>query len=61
MAHYRLYCFDHKRKISTAEWIKAESDQEAIAIAQSMNLSCDCELWLSDRLVVELPLHPITA
>lgn len=61
MAHYRLYCLDDKHKISTAEWIEANNDEEAIAIARTMSPSFDSELWLSNRLAAELPAHSVQA
>jgi hypothetical protein len=61
MADYRLYCLDGTRKIRTAEWIEADSDEEAIMIAQSMRPTTDCELWHRTRRVAALPANTIEA
>jgi hypothetical protein len=31
MAHYGLYCLDRTGKISAAEWLQADDDENAIA------------------------------
>jgi hypothetical protein len=61
MADYRLYCLNEARKIRTAEWITAGSDEEAIMTARSLKPSSDCELWHSGRMVAELRAPKIEA
>lgn len=51
MANYRYYCLDRQGKISSAEWIEADSDEAALAAAQGLGKTTPCELWLRNRLV----------
>jgi hypothetical protein len=51
---YRVYCFDIGRKTVTADFIKAASDEEAIAKAEEAYPGCKCEVWDSKRLVAQL-------
>jgi hypothetical protein len=55
MAEYRLYCLDGANRITRAERISANSDEEAVAAARAMKLPMKCELWLRDRLVTRIP------
>jgi hypothetical protein len=50
LADYRLYCYDGADKVWVADWIEADSDQEAIATAPVIE-AIKSELWLRDRLV----------
>jgi hypothetical protein len=52
---YRLYCLGDDRKIARSDWIDAQNDVEAVAIARSMKKSVDCEIWKGDRLVAVVP------
>jgi hypothetical protein len=52
---YRLYCLNEEGKIARADWIDAQDDDEAIAIARSMEKSVECEIWKGDRLVARIP------
>jgi hypothetical protein len=54
MTDYRLYCVDGAGKITSAEWIDAKNDDEALAIARAQKRSVACELWERDRLVGEV-------
>ena len=54
MATYRLYCLDGVGKVASAEWIDAESDDDAIAAAERMRGGRMCELWQNSRLVARL-------
>jgi hypothetical protein len=55
MAEYRLYCLDGAGRISLAEWIEADSDEDALAKARSMGHGAlKCELWQRNRLVARL-------
>jgi len=61
MADYRLYCLDGVNKIASAEWVDANSDDDAIMIAHSLKKSVDCELWCHGRLIARIPAFPQTA
>ena len=52
---YKLYCLGADGKITAADWIDAESDERAIAIARGMEKSVDCEIWKGSRLVARIP------
>jgi hypothetical protein len=55
MANYRLYSLGGDGRIGLAEWIRADSDEEAIAQARQMKLCVlTCEIWCKDRLVATL-------
>lgn len=54
MAHYRLYCLDGTGKISTAEWLEADADENAIHSAKDLKKNVPCELWDRDRLVARI-------
>ena len=51
---YRLYCFDGARKIVTADWIEAVSDEDAIARAETACFGPKWEIWEGNRLVAQL-------
>jgi hypothetical protein len=51
---YRVYCYDLGRKAVTADFIKASSDDEAIATAEEDYAGCKCEIWDGKRLVAQL-------
>jgi hypothetical protein len=48
---YRLYQIDGSGHFSTAEWIEASDDAEAIEAAGSRAHSGGCEIWHGGRLV----------
>lgn len=50
---YRIYAYDGARRIVTSDWIKASSDEEAVAQARSLPAT-RCELWKGDQLIAEL-------
>jgi hypothetical protein len=52
---YRLYRLDGARKIITADWIEAESDQHALEEAKNRAVEGPHELWERGRLVARLP------
>jgi hypothetical protein len=55
MPDYRLYRLDGAGRISLAEWITAETDEEAIERAREMDHGAlKCEIWLRRRLVKTL-------
>lgn len=54
MTSYRLYRLDGVRKVDFAEWIEAEDDGAAIAVAKERFTDGRCEIWLGLRLVARL-------
>jgi hypothetical protein len=55
---YRLYCFSELTgRVTAAEEIEADSDEEALAQVRSRKMPVKCELWHRDRLVAELDPH----
>jgi hypothetical protein len=55
MADYRLYSLDGDGRISLAEWIHADSDEQAITVARRMKRGAlECEIWQKDRLVATI-------
>jgi hypothetical protein len=55
MREYRLYCLDGAGKITGAEWIDADCDDEAVRIARDMNKPVACEVWQRTRFVARIP------
>ena len=56
MMPYKLYCLDGEKKIAgPPQVVEAESDQDAIGVAEAMMTGSDCELWHGGRLVAHLP------
>jgi hypothetical protein len=51
---YKLYCLGGDGKITAADWIDAESDEKAIAIARALKKDVDCEIWRGNRLVARV-------
>lgn len=51
---YRVYCYDGARNIVTADFLKASSDEEAIANAKAAGFGSMCEIWDGTRLVAQL-------
>lgn len=55
MADYRLYYMDGANRISLADWIEADSDEDAVTAAREMKPEAHrCEIWLKNRLVAKL-------
>jgi hypothetical protein len=55
MAAYRIYCLDGAGHIGLADWIEAETDEQAIVEARKVRPDANkCEVWLKDRLVGKL-------
>ena len=55
MADYRVYCLNGVGQIGLADWIEAETDEEAIAKARELRPDAHrCEVWLKQRLVATL-------
>ena len=51
---YRVYCFDLAAKVVTADFVKAATDEEAIAKVEEGGFGTKCELWDGRRLVAQL-------
>jgi acyl-coenzyme A thioesterase PaaI-like protein len=51
---YRVYRFDPGTKVVTADFIRASTDEEAIAEARATEFGTKCEVWHGRRLVAEL-------
>ena len=56
MSGYRLYCLDGANKVASAEWIEADDDAAAIAVATERHDCYECEVWQGPRLVARLGL-----
>jgi hypothetical protein len=55
MADYRIYCLDGEGRIGFAEWVGADTDENAIAEARKLWPDAHrCEIWLESRLVAKL-------
>ena len=55
MSAYRVYFVDGVNRFSRAEWIEAETDEDAIRRARPyMQDSARCEIWDRQRLVARL-------
>ena len=51
MATYRLYCLDGVGKVASAEWVEADGDDAAMALAEKRRGGRACELWQGNRLI----------
>jgi hypothetical protein len=51
MRDYRLYLLDGTGNITSAESLRANSDDEAVAAAKSLKKGERCEIWDRQRLV----------
>jgi hypothetical protein len=48
---YRYYCLDGVGHLHLADWIAAESDEDAIAQIETRHPDGKCEIWQGSRLV----------
>ena len=55
MTDYRLYLLGKDGKITSAEWIDAKSDDEAIVTVRAKRLGHNCEIWCHERHVADVP------
>ena len=55
MYDYRLYLLDRQGKIVSAEWVAADSDEEALSRARARDQDERWELWHRDRFVARAP------
>jgi hypothetical protein len=54
VASYRFYHIDGAGRFSTAEWIEASDDADAIAAARKRRRAAKAELWQGSRLVARI-------
>lgn len=55
MADYRIYCLDERGILNLADWVEAESDEEAVLKARELRPDAHkCEIWLKNRLVAKI-------
>jgi hypothetical protein len=55
MADYRIYCVDGAGRIALADWLEADTDEEAVCQAREMRPEASrCEIWQKARLVAKL-------
>jgi hypothetical protein len=54
LAEYRHYRLDGAGKISTAEWLDAASDEEAVQQVRERKLPFKSEIWARNRLVARI-------
>jgi hypothetical protein len=60
MPAYRLYCLDGAGRISLADWIEAETDDDAVAKALKVEHGArKCEVWQANRLIATLNSHDL--
>ena len=55
--NYRVYRLDRANHIVEVEWVSADSDEQAIAIARAMKNSGLREVWMGDRLVATIQVN----
>ena len=61
MPDYRLYCLDGAGRISLADWIEADSDEQAIEKARAKQHGArKCEIWQRRRLVKSLDAQDLS-
>jgi hypothetical protein len=48
---YRLYCLDGTGSITSAEWLKADSDEQALQVARDLRKGVMCEVWRGEQLI----------
>jgi len=51
---YRHYRLDGAGNISSADWLEAAGDEDAIRKVRDMKLSCGSELWDRNRRVARI-------
>lgn len=54
MPDYRVFCRDGAGRFSPAQWVRADSDEIALARARELNPNARCEVWEGQRLVAIL-------
>jgi hypothetical protein len=56
MQSYRYYCLDGAGKLHNAEWLEANSDEEAVEFIRAKHPDGQCEIWEGQRLVAKVRL-----
>lgn len=51
---YRIYSYDHRNKIVSADWLDATTDEAAIAEAHEKGFGNQCEVWEGHRIIAKL-------
>lgn len=54
MNTYRLYSVDRTGKITSAERLFAECDDDAVKIARALSRDCSCEIWKGHTFVAAI-------
>lgn len=58
MSAYRVYCLDGASRFLSAEWIDADNDDHALALAAQLAHGMTREVWDRDRLVGRIEMDP---
>lgn len=58
MPEYRHYRLDGAGNISSADWIEAVDDADAVRKARELKIPAKCELWDRTRLVAQIEAAP---
>ena len=58
---YRIYCYDARQRIVSADWLEAADDADAIARAEAQGYGSKCEIWDGKRLVAKLEADRLQA
>ena len=55
MPIYRLYCLDASRHMVLADWLEADTVEQAIVQARAASRGASkCEIWANDQMVAKL-------
>ena len=55
--NYRVYRLDRANHVVEVEWVTAQNDDEAIAVARAMKNSGLRDVWMGDRLVATIQVN----
>ncbi|MFL6829449.1 MAG: hypothetical protein ACJ8D5_02365 [Sphingomicrobium sp.] len=55
--NYRIYRLDRAKHVLEAEWVTAETDDQAVAAARALKGSGLREVWMGDRLVAAIVVN----
>ena len=55
MTVYRVYCLDHRGKISKGEWLEADTLEAAIETVRETYRGQHCEIWDGPTQVAVVP------
>jgi hypothetical protein len=59
--NYRYYCLDVDGRLHNADWFKADSDEQAVALIADKHPGSKCEVWQGNRLVAQIPAERLSA